>query len=381
MPITLPQRAHYLLDGPRFYVSGLARRLINEPVFIWAQAIAFKVLITLFPVILIATGIFGLVLRQENPFEAVADYVRTFLPPGQSEPLIDLLFRLQEASPALTIIGGVIFVLTVVTLFSVLRYVVGTAMGSGRHRYRSLLYGYLFDARMAVQVGLLFLLSFAMTLGVSYLNTAGQEVLVGWGLDPLLLARGQRIFLRTASFVLPFLLSLAMFAQLYYFIPRPRPPSRSVLFGASFTALMFEVAKTGFALYATYLGRFDRFIAGDEALSSVFWLLILFVVWVYSSGLVFIVGAMMVNLHEQRNQPERGRLRGFVRKYLFRKRHAPRPVGSYDQAETGTGRPGTNGRKEPGGRGADTVSAPRAADANDAGTGVPPAAPGPPTDR
>jgi len=333
MPTAILRTVRPYVAAPRYYAGGLWKRLNTDPVFIWAQAIAFKVLITILPLILIATGVFGLVLRQEDPFQTVADALRSFLPPGQSSPLIDLLSRLQEASPTLTILGVSVLLLTVVTLFSVLRYVVGTAMGSGRHRYRSILHGYLFDARMAVQVGLLFLLSFLLTVAVASVNAIGGEALVEWGLDAEILRYGQRAALRVASFAVPFVLSLAMFAQLFYFIPRPRPPSTSAIFGASITALLFEAAKNAFALYATWFGRFRT---GDEALSSVFWLLIVFVLWVYFSGLVLIVGAMMTSLHEQRNRPERGRLRGFVRKYLFRKHRRP-PAGTEAAGPAGDG--------------------------------------------
>jgi membrane protein len=339
--------ARAVTEAPRYYLSALWRRLNDEPVFIWSQAIAFKVLITILPVILIATGVFGLILRQADPFETVADYLRQFLPPGQSEALIDLMFRIQQTSPALTIIGLVIFVIVVMTLFSVLRYVVGTSMGSGRHRYRSILHGYAFDVRMGLQVGLLFLLSFGLTLVFSYLTTTGQEFLVEWGLDPELLRRGERLLLHAASLILPFLLSLLMFWQLYYFIPRPRPPMSSAFFGAFFTAILFEVAKNAFTFYAAYLGQFQRYGTGDEALGGVFGLVIAFVLWVYFSGLVLIIGAMLTHLHELRHRPERQRMRSFARKFLFRKHH--------------TARPHPTQRMEPDGGGDDTEGASQAA--------------------
>lgn len=311
-------------EALRYYLAGLWKRLNEMPVPIWAQAIAFKVLVTILPLILIATGVFGLVLRAENPFEAVAGYLRTFLPPGQSEGLITLLSRLQEASGTITILGSVFLVGAVITLFGTLRYIVGTAMGQHRHTARSILGGYLFDARMALQVGLLFLLSFGLTFGVNYLTTTGVEVLVGWGFDPDLLARGTVLILRAATLLVPFLISVAMFAQLFYFIPRPSPPSRSAFFGAFFTAILFDLAKNAFTLYATYTGRFEAYTTGEGdalgGLGGVFGLLLAFVFWVYFSGLVLIVGAIMTYLHEQRHQPERSRLRRFLNRLVDKHR-------------------------------------------------------------
>lgn len=286
----------------RFYPSELWKQLNQEPVFIWSQAIAFKVLITLLPLILIGTGIFGLVLRQENPFETVAAYLRTFLPEGQSEALIDLLQRLQQTSPALTIIGGAFLLVVVITLFSVLRYVIGTAMGEGRHRYRSILRGYLFDIRMVIQVGLLFLLSFGLTLAINYLLPESRELLASWGFNPDILVRGENVALRLLAVLVPYTLSLFMFWQLYYFIPQPRTAASSALFGAFFAAALFDIAKNGFTIYVSYLGQFSRYGTGDEAISGAFGLVIAFVLWVYFSGLVFIIGAMLTRLHERRNK-------------------------------------------------------------------------------
>ncbi|MDX1532098.1 MAG: YhjD/YihY/BrkB family envelope integrity protein, partial [Rhodothermales bacterium] len=221
MPAALARLAHRLTEPPRYYLGGLWKRLFEMPVPVWCQALAFKALVTILPLILIATGVFGLVLRQENPFETVANYLRTFLPTGQSEGLIRLLSELQSASGAITVFGVLFFLAAIITFFSALRYVVATAMGGNRETYRSILGGYAFDLRMVLQVGLLFLLSFGLTFFINSLSTTSTAFLADLGLDPELLKRGWRIVLRATTLLVPFAISLLMFTQLYYFIPRP----------------------------------------------------------------------------------------------------------------------------------------------------------------
>ena len=68
-------------SGARYYVGGVFKRLFTTPVALWAQAIAFKVLVTMLPLVLLATGVLGFWLRGASPFETVAGYLRTFLPP------------------------------------------------------------------------------------------------------------------------------------------------------------------------------------------------------------------------------------------------------------------------------------------------------------
>ena len=345
MTPALPRPLRSLLEASRYYVAGIWKRANEVPIFIWAQAIAFKVLVTILPLILIATGIFGLVLRQENPFDTVAAYLRSFLPPGQNEGLISLLYQLQESSQTITIFGALFLLVTVVTLFSVLRYVVATAIGD-RHTYRSILGGYVFDVRMAVQVGLLFLLSFGLTVTLNVVSAESTAVLSGWGFDPAVLRSGWRIVLRAVTILVPYSLSVLMFLQLFYFIPRPSPPSRSAFFGAAVSAVLFEIAKNGFTLYATYSGRFD--FGGVEAeggssgaaalggLGGVFGLLLLFVFWIYFSGLVLIIGAIMTGLHERRNRPERSRLRRYLSKLFARQPSGPASKGTSEDAPSPT---------------------------------------------
>ncbi|MDX1440240.1 MAG: YihY/virulence factor BrkB family protein [Rubricoccaceae bacterium] len=302
------------LRGTHFYAHGLVHRLFTRPVPIWCQAIAFKVLVTLAPLILLGTGVFGLVLRQENPFEAVSNYLRSLVPPTQSEPLIRLISELQQASGALTIFAVPFFVFAVVTLFGTLRFVIGKAMRTDTHDSRSRWAGYLFDFRMAVQVGLLFIASFGVTFAMNTLQvhttTWGTDV----GIDPETLRSGWRFAFQTSALLIPWLLSFTMFSQLYYFIPRPRPPLKSVMIGAASTALMFEAAKNLFTYYARYAGGLFRFSQGEEgyalgSVGGVFGLILAFVFWAYLSALMLIIGAVVASLHEERHKPRRSAFR------------------------------------------------------------------------
>ena len=309
------RRLNSTLNVPRYYLGGLVKRLFSNPVPLWCQAIAFKVLVTLLPLILLATGVFGLVLRQPNPFENVATYLRTFLPPNQSEQLIRLVFELQSASGALTIAGAAFFLVTVITMFATVRYVVGQAIGRDRHRMRSLLKGYVFDFRMAGQVGLLFLLTFGLTFAVNTLSVQTTSWASDVGLNADLMERGWAIVVRILTLVVPWLISVAMFSQLFYFVPRPRPPLKSALVGGMVTAVLFELAKNGFTFYARYFGGFDRYANQDAAsgplggLGGVFGLILVLVFWIYLSGLTLVIGAMVASLHERRHRPRRSALR------------------------------------------------------------------------
>lgn len=314
------------LSVPRYYASGLAKVFMTDPVFLWAQAIAFKTLVTLLPLVVLAMGIFGRVLRQEDALTTVSTFLRDFLPPSQSDGLVELVFALQKSSGTLTVFGALFFVATVLTLFTTLRYVIGAAMGETRHRMRTLLGGYLFDLRMAAQVGGVFLVSFFITAAVRVLSAQSGSFASTVGVDVASVEAATGWLVQVVSILVPYLLTVGMLAQLYHFVPRPRTPFRSALAGAAVGAVLFELAKNVFALYATHVADFDRYAQGETLgeLGGVFGLILAFVFWVYFSGFILVIGAVVASLHERRTRPRRSRLRrmwsrmGSFRKYRER---------------------------------------------------------------
>ncbi|QXD14516.1 YihY/virulence factor BrkB family protein [Rhodocaloribacter litoris] len=286
----------------RYYLGGLYRLLDDKDVFLWAQAIAFKVLVTLVPLVLLGTGILALMLRQDAPletaFEAISRLVRDFLPPPQSWQIITFLQQFLAVGGTLTFIGAVALFLSAMTLFSTVRTVLANVFREEWHDHRSILRGYLFDMRMVVQVGIFFILSLALTFGLQALNAAGADFLQQVGLDYVWLRTGWRRLFNALGLVLPFVLSTAVFFQLIYFNPKPHPPVRSALLGATVAALLWEVVKVAFAVYATKVGRFG----GVGIAAGTFGLIIALVFWAYYSGLVFIIGALVTLLHEKRHR-------------------------------------------------------------------------------
>jgi len=300
-----------LAETLRYYALGLYRQLGQKNVFLWAQAIAFKVLVTVVPVIILATGILGQVLQREKPFDTIAAFISNFVPPDQSSQLIVFLRQLSSAGDFFTIVGVFGLLFSAMTLFTTLRVALGNVFQEEWHENRSILGGYLFDLRMVIQVGLVFLLTIGLSIFVQALNTAGSEMMGRVGLDYVWVRVGWGRVFTMLGLIIPFLLTTVMFFQLLYFVPKPRPPRSSVLLGASVSALLWEATKYGFTLYATHVGRFDRYSGtpeGDGGLSKLgdtFGLIIAFVFWVYFSGIILCLGAILTLLYEKRHRARR----------------------------------------------------------------------------
>lgn len=291
-----------LAESVQYYLRGLYRELAAKNVFLWAQAIAFKVLVTIVPIVILGTGIVGRILQGKDSFATVERFIRGLLPPSQSNDLITFLEQVESASGTIVGLGGIGLFLSAMSLFITLRIAVSNAFQQNWHEERSLVYGYVFDVRMVVQVGLLFVLTVGLSAFLpSFFNNVILNDLGGN-------ARWLRRFWNNAIYLtgvlLPLMITTAMFFQLYFLVPKPHPRKRSALSGALIAGLLWEVTKQAFTYYATYVGQFDQYATGDEGLSALgnaFGLIIAFVFWVYFSSIVLMLGAVVSSLHEHRH--------------------------------------------------------------------------------
>jgi membrane protein len=277
----------------RSYTSALWTFLNTRPVSLWAQAIAFKSLVAIIPVAAILMGLLGSALPQ---------LVRDLVPDVQQDWLTQFLERLNQSSNSLTVFGAAGLMFVAVTLFSTVRSVLAGVFEESDRRALGILLGYVSDLRMTVQIGLFFSLSLAISFALQAVNISDLSFLSHIGLDRLWIQTGWRRALQISGLAVPAILSGAVFFQLYYFVPQQRPRKRSALAGAIFAAALTEMAKVAFAVYASRAGLLTRYTeSGSSGLGDVFGVVIAFVFWAYYSGLIFILGAFVVLIHQSRN--------------------------------------------------------------------------------
>ncbi len=285
------------------YLQSVYHILEQRNGVLLAQAIGFKVLITIIPLAVFSTGILGGILQNERMVDATLDFVGQLVP-GYLGEVTSFIERLQDSSGTFTWIGALGLLVSVWLILNSLETIVSTfIMGKERER-RPLLRRQLFVFRIMLQVGLSLLLTIALSAGIHGLNRSGLEFLQFVGLDTLWVTSGWRRTINFLGLLIPFLLTLSMFFQLYYFIPQPHPPVRSALVGTLVAATLWEAAKLLFTFYATHVDTFERYRgdageSGVAALGDAFGLLLAIIVWAYYTGVVLIVGAITVRLHEK----------------------------------------------------------------------------------
>lgn len=119
---------------------------------------------------------------------------------------------------------------------------------------------------------------------------------------------------------MPLLSSVAAFTLLYAAVPNTRVPVRHALFGGVFAAVLFEIAKALFGLYV-------RLFPGYHLIYGAFATVPLFLLWIYLSWLIVLLGAELVcslSLPRQwrrRPLPRMLVLLGILRLLLVRQQH------------------------------------------------------------
>lgn len=290
------RKARAFLANFKFYGRGVVARFWNEDVLLWCGAIAFKAIVTILPITLLAFGIFGLFLRKARVLEGLSQFLAGALPTGQAHQIIAVMRSFAQASETITVVGSVALLIAGISFFTTLRVVLENVFHK-THVRRSTLAGYASDFQMAVLCGGLF---FA-TLVVTNVRQFGLDPtqLPGW------LHEIWAYVVGWSGLVIPLVLSSILFFLLYRFIPRPGPSASSCLLGALVAGLGWEAAKYGFTLLATHSAMFARVRNVEQqlelnTLGELFVLAVVLVFWVYYSAVILVVGGMITALREER---------------------------------------------------------------------------------
>jgi membrane protein len=151
------------------------------------------------------------------------------------------------------------------------------------------------DSIMVVGTVILFLTNTLLTTGLTVLQARGTASVPQLAFFVSTLGR-------ILAEVLAFAFSVSLFYVTYRYASIRRLPWKTALLASIFTAVLFEVAKR---LYGLYLANFASFESqgGDTNLGAV----VLFILWVYYTALVFLLGAVVAETWELRKMQQRQR--------------------------------------------------------------------------
>ena len=245
---------------------------------------------------------------ESNSTVDAATLFHRFFPPHVSTPGQDpfgaiegLLVRVSENRGQISLYAVPAFVWFSTRLFAGIRtslneiYDISARPAPPRNFLLNLLYDKMRDAGKVIATVVLFLANTLLTTGLALLQARGA-------------ARVPELafFLSSLGRLLAELLAIGFSVSLFYLTyahaSSRRLPWRTVLLAATFTAVLFEVAKR---LYGLYLANFASFEgpSGDANIGAA----VLLVLWIHYTAIVFLLGGVVAETWELRKMQQRQR--------------------------------------------------------------------------
>ncbi len=269
------------------FVLRVVSKAGEDNIFFMAGAITFNVLVAVVPILLLVLGISGFILtsRFPDPTSVLIPFLLGNLPSVGGD--VDLVARVEGVIEALLGDRAGLSLVGLAVLVWISTRLVGTLRTTLREVFdfthsRGIIEGKLFDALMVVVGGVLFIVNLGITATLQAVEQYGVDLLglQGPGLSLLRTLSGQ---------LLAFGSIWALFLVAYRYLPPRRIPWRTALTAATFTGVLFEVAKYLFSWYMTSVADLGTTYGGLSVAVVLF-------LWIYYGAVVFILGGEVAQI-------------------------------------------------------------------------------------
>ncbi len=239
-----------------------------------AASVSFFAILSLFPLMVGLSAIFGVVADSPGRQEDVVDFIVEFLP-GSEEFLRDSLEGTERFGSSLGVLAIFGLLWAGSAVFSAITKAVNRAWDIQYNRpfYKSKPE----QIGMALGLGVVFTFSVAIT-GLLQWATAIQ--IGNQSVSDMLGGSVVTVLLKLPAFVISF----AMYLFLYKFLPDTKVYWRDVWLGAILAGALFEIGKNLFLWFLDHFARFDQLYGNVASIA-------ILMVWVYATALILILGA------------------------------------------------------------------------------------------
>lgn len=266
------------------------RKFNDDEGFFLSSGIAFNILISLIPFIMLLLALVGTYLYSDQEvFNHIRAYSRDVAPsldPKVMKTLMDVIQNRQIVG----ILGFIALLWISTWVFSSLRVAFTNVFRTEKNR--GMLRGMVVDILMIFLVGILLLVSMILSPVVTFLQSYQRQIPVAMGPTIQWMLK----------YLLPFFLTYCMSFLIYKIVPYKRVHIKTALQAALFTSLLWELAKHLFAWYVLHLGSYSIVYGSLSALAA-------FILWIYYSSVILVVGGEFAYfLEEDRQESGTGKI-------------------------------------------------------------------------
>ncbi|MDF3036430.1 MAG: putative ribonuclease [Paucimonas sp.] len=260
--------------------------LVKKAVASWSDdyapsmgaALAYYTLFSVAPLLLIVISVAGLVFGVEAAQGAIFSELRGMMGEEGALAVQGLLQSVNKPSESIaaTIIGTLLLIVGATTVLAELQSDLDRIWRAPQQQVPSGIWAFirarLLSLGMIMGIGFLLMVSLVLSAVLSALGKWWGHFFIGW-----------EVLAQVINFLFGFLITVAMFAMIYKFIPRVKIRWHDVWIGAVVTAFLFSIGKFVIGLY---IGK-SGVTSGYGAAGS----LVVVLLWVYYSAQIFLLGA------------------------------------------------------------------------------------------
>ncbi len=273
----------------KYYLVKLVKRIDEHHIFLSAGALAYTLLLSFIPLIMILFSIFGTVVNVEAFQEQISVFINDTIPYPDAAKYLNnvILTRIPDVIQYKTFAaygGSIALLITATWFFGMLRSVLNNIF----HVKDDLgfLLGFLRDIGMVILIIIFIILStFALPTISVFIKSAEQiEILKKYEISYLLQS--------LVSFV-SFLVIFLMLFLFYYLIPYEKLGTRVPVVAAFWATVLWAFAKNLFGVYVS------DFLSATNIYGA-FILIIVVAFWIFYSSILFLIGAEIGQLYRER---------------------------------------------------------------------------------
>ncbi|MEW6410515.1 MAG: YihY/virulence factor BrkB family protein [Nitrospirota bacterium] len=272
-------------DGLCSLIKNSLSDFWRDGCFIFAASISFFSIMSLIPLLFIVMTIFGHIIGvHEETYAFIVSYMKRLFP-GIEQTITNELVKIRSYK-ALGTLSIIIFLWLSSQVFFSIEYSVNVVFKTQKKRHPLL-------TTLLSLLGITLVLMFFI---ISFLITSIAEVIKE---HPSLILNLPIIGFLTYHFVLKFLLPLILvslsFSWIFKVMPNRKVDTRYAITGGVITAALWEIAKHLFTLYVPNIMLIGK-IYGSLLTA------IIFLLWIYYSSTILLLGAELVYAMDRRHR-------------------------------------------------------------------------------
>jgi membrane protein len=275
----------------KHYLGGLYNRIDKHHVFLLAGGLAFSLFTCIIPLVLIVFWILGNFLSSEDFELQIINLINTIIPYDEyaeftRQIIFSRVYEIVEFKNTAGIVGFIGLFFAASGFFSSMRTILNKIFETETEI--NYFIGKLRDFLFIILAILLFFISTLAIPVVDILRKISQTT-------SYLQIFNHPIFQQLYTIIISFILILILMYLFYRVIPTKKIHRKSALLGAFWASLLWVAAKTLFGYYITNYQTWGR-------IYGTYTLIIVVAFWIYYTAYVFIIGAEIGKLYDERLQ-------------------------------------------------------------------------------